>query len=213
MSGAFSYGVSGSRMGLNVLDGSLARFNARELNLSIHNIKVDDRGSGLVELQDGVLFSLTNILPQIADDQLSKVDFVESYDKPCGTSEVRDLQFVAPVNSSVDGATITVVRHKCAYIETAATQSYEISVHGVADDTDAVVRNSNGIGEPGPRAIEGRARGAPIDSVSDSQSLKGFSENHMIAGDGGRRPSVCLQRYLTPHSSLTSRGHSWSLAE
>ena len=214
MNGAISFGVPRPRVGSNVLDGSLARFNARGLNPSIHNIKFDGPAHDLVEMRDGVFFSLANILPQIANDQLSvcsKVDFVESYDKPRGTSKLRDLQFVTPVNPSVEGATVTVARHKCTYVETAAKQSYEISVYGVANDTDAVVRNSTGIGEQGPKATDGCAGGSLIDNVRNSRSLNGFSENHVIAGDGSHRPPVCLQRLS--HSSLTSHGHSSSLAE
>jgi hypothetical protein len=209
MNGAVSCGVSGPQVGSSVLDGSLARFNARGLNRSIHNIKFDDPGNDLVEIRDGALFSLANILPQIAGDRLSvcsNVDFVESDDKPCGTSKLRDLQFVTPVNPSAEGATLTVARHKCACIEAAATQGC-----GLANSIDAVVRNSTGIDEQASKVADGCARRVPVDSVRDSRSLKGFNENRVIAGDGGRRPSVCLQRLS--HSSFTCHGHSSSLAE
>jgi hypothetical protein len=169
------------------------------LNRGIHKLKFDDPANGLVDIRGGAFFSLANRLPQIVDDELSvcsKVDIVE--DKLRGAGKVRNLQFLTPANPSA-GITPTVARNKHACIET------------VANDTDAVVRNSTGRGEQGPKATDGGARGSLVDSVRYSRSFKSFREDDVIAGDGGRRPSVCVQ--ALSHSSLTSHGHSSSLVE
>jgi len=177
MNGAISFGVPMPRVGSNVLDGSLGRFSVHESNRRIQNIKFDDPANGLVESGDGAFFSLANRLRQIVDDELSvcsKPDILESYDRPRGTSKVR---VPTPVKAS-DGATVSVARHRRACVEPAATQSDEIRVHGVAGDTDAVVRNSAGIGEQGLKATDGCARGSPIDGVSNSRARNVFNENH-----------------------------------
>jgi len=115
--------------GSSVVSGSLGKCNARGVDRSsVQNVKFNDPVNGPVEIGDGAFFSLANSLPQIVDDKFSvrsKVRIVESSDTPFGTKKFKDLQFFTPVDP----------------------ESYEITVYGMANDTDAVVRNSSSIGE------------------------------------------------------------------